>query len=203
MGCSTGGPLGGGVRSYAAIGLHATLLLSRTTGRHLHLELLGCDRPVPGDETGPLPGVLEYVAERFLAGREAVLRGEVLRLPMAPGGAMTVLYAVIPGYYDDAFASAVPENRSERTGPTSPWCGWRPSLPRRPTSWSSGTGRRASTSSSARTRTCWTRPARRRRSADRQSVAASPLAGPRIRRALCRVRRVEVSRGPRVAAAKP
>jgi hypothetical protein len=115
VGCFTGGRLGGGVQSYATIGLHATPLLSRTTGRHLHLELVGCDRPVPGDETGPFLGVLEYVAEQLLAGREALLRGDVLRLPMAltPGGAMTALYAAIPVYYDDAFASVVLENGSD------------------------------------------------------------------------------------------
>ncbi|MFF8280636.1 suppressor of fused domain protein [Streptomyces lateritius] len=114
VGYFTGGHLAG-VQSYATVGLHATPLLSRTTGRHLHLELVGSNLPVPGDETGPFPGVLEYVAERLLAGREAVLRGDVLRLPMAltPGGAMTALYAAMPVYYDDDFASVVLENGSD------------------------------------------------------------------------------------------
>ncbi|MFE0778287.1 suppressor of fused domain protein [Streptomyces sp. NPDC058861] len=113
VGYFTGGVLEG-VQSFATIGLHRTALESRT-GRHLHLELLGCNRPVPGDEVGPFSGVLEYVAGRLLTSGQAVLRGDVLRLPMAltPGGSMTALYAAIPVYFDDAFASVVLENGSD------------------------------------------------------------------------------------------
>ncbi|MGW7363623.1 suppressor of fused domain protein [Streptomyces sp. NPDC054841] len=114
VGYFAGGTLEG-VQSYATIGLHRTPLTSRTSGRHLHLELLGCNRPVSDDEPGPFPDVLEYVAERLVAGGEAVLRGDVLRLPMplTPGGTMTALYAAIPVYFDDDFGSVVIENGSD------------------------------------------------------------------------------------------
>ncbi|MGN9756669.1 suppressor of fused domain protein [Streptomyces sp. SD31] len=97
------------------IGLFKTPLTSRVSGRHQHLELLTCGRPVPGDEHGPLPGVLEWVADRLVASGEAVLRGEVIPLPMPliPGGTMTALYAALPVYFDDDFASVVLENGVE------------------------------------------------------------------------------------------
>ncbi|MHB9861203.1 suppressor of fused domain protein [Streptomyces sp. YIM S03343] len=90
-------------------------LTSRMSDRHQHLELLACGRPVPGDEHGPLPGVLEWVADRLVASGEAVLRGDVVPLPMPliPGGAMTALYAALPVCFDDEFASVVLENRVE------------------------------------------------------------------------------------------
>ncbi|MER5312914.1 suppressor of fused domain protein [Streptomyces sp. NPDC002773] len=113
VGYFTGGVLEG-ARSFATIGLHRTPLASRS-GRHLHLELLGCDRPEPGEEPGPFPGVLEYVAGRLISGGQAVLRGDVLRLPMplTPGGSMTALYAAAPVCFDEAFGSVVLENGSD------------------------------------------------------------------------------------------
>jgi hypothetical protein len=70
---------------------------------------------VPGEETGPLPGVLEWVAERLVVSGEAVLRGDVIPLPMPllPGGTMTALYATHPVYFDDDFLSVVLENGVE------------------------------------------------------------------------------------------
>lgn len=64
---------------------------------------------------GPFSGVLEYVAGRLISSGQAVLRGDVLRLPMplTPGGSMTALYAAIPVYFDEAFASVVLENGSD------------------------------------------------------------------------------------------
>ncbi|MFG2900366.1 suppressor of fused domain protein [Streptomyces zaomyceticus] len=113
VGWFAGGVLAG-VHSFATIGLHRTPLASRT-GRHLHLELLGCNRPVPGDEAGPFPGVLEYVSGLLISRGRAVLRGDVLRLPMplTPGGSMTALYAALPVCFDEEFASVVLENGSD------------------------------------------------------------------------------------------
>ncbi|MFF3845014.1 suppressor of fused domain protein [Streptomyces sp. NPDC002328] len=114
VGCFAGGVLAG-VRSYATIGLFRSHLASRVSGRAQHLELLACGRPVSGDEGGPLPGVLEWVAERMVVGGGAVSRGEVIPLPMPliPGGAMTALYAAQPVCFDDGFGSVVLENGVE------------------------------------------------------------------------------------------
>ncbi|MGR6970886.1 suppressor of fused domain protein [Streptomyces cynarae] len=114
VGYFSGGVLPG-IQSYATIGLFKIHLTSRMSDRPQHLELLGCGRPVPGDETGPLPGVLEWVAERLVVSGEAVLRGDVIPLPMPliPGGTMTALYATHPVYFDDDFLSVVLENGVE------------------------------------------------------------------------------------------
>ncbi|GAA2444950.1 suppressor of fused domain protein [Streptomyces glaucus] len=114
IGYFTGGALPG-VHSFATIGLFKTPLTSRVSGRHQHMELLACGRAVPGDDPGPLPGVLEWVAGRLVAGGEALLRGDVIPLPvpLVPGGTMTALYAALPVYFDDDFASVVLENGVE------------------------------------------------------------------------------------------
>jgi hypothetical protein len=114
VGCFEGGVLAG-AQCYATIGLFKNHLTSRVSDRPQHLELLGCGRPVPGEETGPLPGVLEWVAERLVVSGEAVLRGDVIPLPvpLLPGGTMTALYATHPVYFDDDFLSVVLENGVE------------------------------------------------------------------------------------------
>ncbi|TWG03602.1 suppressor of fused domain protein [Streptomyces brevispora] len=101
-----------GVQSYSTTTLHRTHLVSPITGEPQHLELLGCNRPVAGDECGPFPGVLEWVAERLATAGKAVLRGDVLSLPMPlrPGGSLTALYAAMPVYFDDGFFSVALEN---------------------------------------------------------------------------------------------
>ncbi|MFF9626849.1 suppressor of fused domain protein [Streptomyces griseosporeus] len=104
-----------GVHAFATIGLFKAPLTSRVSGRHQHMELLACGRAAPGDDPGPLPSVLEWVAGRLVTGGEAILRGEVIPLPMplVPGGTMTALYATHPVYFDDDFASVVLENGVE------------------------------------------------------------------------------------------
>ncbi|PKV87995.1 suppressor of fused domain protein [Streptomyces sp. TLI_146] len=111
VGYFTGGALEG-VQSFATVGLFSTPLVSRTSGRHQHLELLGCNRPLAGDEYGPFAGVLEYVSERLVTSGDAVLRGDVISLPMplAPGSVLSSLYASSPVYFDDDFAEVVVEN---------------------------------------------------------------------------------------------
>jgi hypothetical protein len=111
VGYFTGGAIEG-VQSFATIGLHRTALTSRTTGRHQHLELMACHHPVPGDEYGPFASALEWVAGRLVASGEAVLRGDVIPLPMPllKESALTSLYAAVPVYFDDDFASVVLEN---------------------------------------------------------------------------------------------
>lgn len=114
VGYFAGGVLAG-IQCYATIGLFKTHLTSRVSDSPRHLELLGCGRPVQGDETGPLPGILEWVAERLVVSGKAVLRGDVIPLPMPliPGGTMTALYAALPVYFDDDFFSVVLENGVE------------------------------------------------------------------------------------------
>lgn len=104
-----------GVHAFATIGLFKAPLTSRVSGRHQHMELLACGWPAPGGDPGPLPSVLEWVAGRLLTGGDAILRGDVIPLPMplVPGGTMTALYAAHPVYFDDDFASVVLENGVE------------------------------------------------------------------------------------------
>ncbi|MDQ0795950.1 suppressor of fused domain protein [Streptomyces sp. B1I3] len=111
VGYFTGGAFEG-VQSYATTTLYRTHLVSPTTGEPQHLVLLGCGRPLAGDEHGPFPGVLEWVAERLATTGQAILRGEVVPLPMplGPGGSMTALYAALPVYFDDSFFSVTLEN---------------------------------------------------------------------------------------------
>ncbi|MFD7719962.1 suppressor of fused domain protein [Streptomyces sp. NPDC059814] len=111
VGYFTGGVLDG-VQAYATTTLHRTHLVSPTTGDPQHLELLGCNRPIAGDEYGPFPGVLEWAAERLVTSGTAVLRGDVVPLPMplCPGGTLTHLYAAMPVYFDDGFFSVDLEN---------------------------------------------------------------------------------------------
>ncbi|MER5279851.1 suppressor of fused domain protein [Streptomyces sp. NPDC002809] len=111
VGWFTGGVFEG-VQSCATITLHRTHLVSPTTGEPQHLELLGCGHPLAGDEYGPFPGVLEWVAERLAATGRAILRGDVVPLPMplTPGSSLTALYAAMPVYFDDAFFSVALEN---------------------------------------------------------------------------------------------
>ncbi|MEW2634837.1 suppressor of fused domain protein [Streptomyces sp. NPDC048389] len=114
VGYFAGGALEG-VQSYATIGLHNRHLTPRTSSRAQHLELLGCNRPVPGEKYGPFPGVLEFVAEHLVVSEEAVLRGEVIPLPrpLTPEGSLTALYAAVPVYFDDDFASVALENKTD------------------------------------------------------------------------------------------
>ncbi|GHK02448.1 hypothetical protein SY2F82_42450 [Streptomyces sp. Y2F8-2] len=114
IGYFSGGVLPG-VHAFATIGLFKAPLTSRVFGRHQHMELLACGRAAPGDDPGPLPGVLEWIAGRLLTGGEALLRGDVVPLPMplVPGGTMTALYAALPVCFDDDFASVVLENGLE------------------------------------------------------------------------------------------
>ncbi|MFF4339223.1 suppressor of fused domain protein [Kitasatospora sp. NPDC001540] len=103
-----------GVRSFATVGLSRTPLWDAPSGRHLHLELLVCEYERHTGDAGFFPEVLEYVAGRLFAHGAAVLRGEVLPLPVPlPGGTMTGLYAALPVYFDDGFRSVTVENGSE------------------------------------------------------------------------------------------
>ncbi|MCX4791830.1 suppressor of fused domain protein [Streptomyces sp. NBC_01221] len=102
------------VQAFATIGLFRTPLRVRTSDRHYHLELLACDYLKDGQESGPLPGVVEFVAERMVQGGHAVLRGDVIPLPVPlPGGSKTALYAALPVYFDDDFFSVTIENGSD------------------------------------------------------------------------------------------
>jgi hypothetical protein len=102
------------VQAFATIGLFRTPLRVQTSDRHYHLELLACDYVNDGEESGPLPGVVEFVAERIVQGGHAVLRGDVIPLPVPlPGGSKTALYAALPVYFNDDFFSVTIENGSD------------------------------------------------------------------------------------------
>ncbi|MEU4090613.1 suppressor of fused domain protein [Streptomyces aureus] len=103
-----------GAQSFATVGLSRTPLRHPTTDRHYHLELLACETTVRADGYGPFPDVLDYVSGRLVASGQAILRGDVVPLPIPlPGGTMTSLYAAMPVYFDDDFFSVTVENGSE------------------------------------------------------------------------------------------
>ncbi|MFE1949308.1 MULTISPECIES: suppressor of fused domain protein [Streptomyces] len=102
------------VQAFTTIGLSRTPLRSPDSDRHYHLELLACDYVQDSEDYGPLPAVVEFVAERMVESGHAVLRGDVIPLPVPlPGGSKTALYAALPVCFDDAFASVTIENGSE------------------------------------------------------------------------------------------
>ena len=100
-----------GVDSFATVGASSSPLISRKTSRRLHLEFMMCGYQQE-EGYGPLPNILKYVAGQVLESGQAVLRGDVMPLPVPifPGGKMTALYAAIPVYFDPDFASVVIEN---------------------------------------------------------------------------------------------
>ncbi len=111
--CFRGGRIAG-VQGFATIGLFGAALRHPTTGRHFHLELLALEYDRRPTGYGFFPQVLEHVAERLLASGTAVLRGDVVPLPSPlPGGVMTALYAALPVYFDNDFASLAIENGSD------------------------------------------------------------------------------------------
>ncbi|MFI7006326.1 suppressor of fused domain protein [Streptomyces sp. NPDC050145] len=102
------------VQAFATIGLSRTPLRSPDSDRHYHLELLACDYVKDSEDHGPLPGVVEFVAERMVAAGHALLRGDVIPLPVPlPGAGMTALYAALPVYFDDGFSSVTIENGAD------------------------------------------------------------------------------------------
>ncbi|MFB6815026.1 suppressor of fused domain protein [Streptomyces sp. NPDC056347] len=103
------------VQAFATIGLFRTPLRAGTSERHYHLELLACDYVNDDQEPGPLPSVVEFVAERMVQGGHAVLRGDVIPLPVPLPGGKTALYVALPVYFDDDFDSVTIENGSDVT----------------------------------------------------------------------------------------
>ncbi|MFJ6011747.1 suppressor of fused domain protein [Streptomyces sp. NPDC092952] len=102
------------VQAFATIGLFRTPLRAGTSERHHHLELLACDYAgEDGREAGPLPSVVEFVAERMVQAEHAVLRGDVIPLPTPLPGGKTALYAALPVCFDDDFRSVTIENGSD------------------------------------------------------------------------------------------
>jgi hypothetical protein len=102
-----------GVLGFATVGLGLHELESPTTGRPLHLELTLCVHEVVGERN--VPALMQQVALRVLESGQALLRGDVIEL----GGyviaetAMTGLYATMPVYFDESFATCSTENGTE------------------------------------------------------------------------------------------
>jgi hypothetical protein len=57
--------------------------------------------------SGPIPGLLQGIANEILDSRQPLLRGDVIgpRGPLVSGSDITSLYAAIPVYFPDSFAS--------------------------------------------------------------------------------------------------
>jgi len=106
---------------FSTLGLSATPLLSRTSGRRVRHEVIMI---VPDRlRVGPVPGLLQQVGLEILGSGSALLRGDVIG-PRGPLFAMTemeALYASIPVYLPDEFGQhkdvvivwLIPISRSE------------------------------------------------------------------------------------------
>jgi len=95
------------VRSFATIGLSEHPVVARNSGRELRMELIGCSYDGPSSDYGPWPGILDHLAKVSVESGQAILRGDVIKLPgeMAPGSWLNALYATPPVYFDDSFSS--------------------------------------------------------------------------------------------------
>ena len=106
VGLFEGGRLAG-VRSFATIGLSEHPVVARNSGRELRMELIGCSYGGSGGDYGPWPGILDHLAKMGVETGQAILRGDIIRLPgeMASGSRLNALYATLPVYFDDSFSS--------------------------------------------------------------------------------------------------
>lgn len=97
--------------AFSTLGLSKFGLRSATSGRSIHHELLML---VPKAlKEGPIPALLQQAATGALEAGGAVLRGNVIGPygPLLPGSAMEALYAAMPAYFPDDFASCSEDGR--------------------------------------------------------------------------------------------
>ncbi|MFE9207577.1 suppressor of fused domain protein [Micromonospora sp. NPDC007230] len=100
--------------SYTTVGLSATPIRSRMDGRELRMELLAVEHTRQDGRFGPLPSVLDFVAQRTIGTGNALLRGDVIELgrPLAEDSVMVSVYAALPVYFDSEFKSVLVEDGS-------------------------------------------------------------------------------------------
>jgi hypothetical protein len=101
------------VLSYATIGLSHSDLTSSATGRPLRMELVLALHEDVGERN--VPALLQQVGLMALTSGRALLRGDAIELggSVISGTSMTALYAMLPVYFDDDFASCVVEDGRE------------------------------------------------------------------------------------------
>ncbi len=102
--------------AFSTLGLSRNALRSPVSDKSIHLELLML---VPVSlRDGPVPGVLQQVANELMETGYAVLRGDVIgpRGPLFAGSPVEALYAAQPVYFPDQFAVAL-EDRLVRCDP--------------------------------------------------------------------------------------
>lgn len=95
----------GEVLSLATIGLSRRPMTSPVSGRPLHLELVLSVHRLIGERN--LPAVLQQVGQNMLSTGRAIVRGEVVEMEgnVVSGSDLSALYATLPVYFDDAFAT--------------------------------------------------------------------------------------------------
>jgi len=102
-----------GCTAFATVGLSQQPLPSRRSDRDIRHEfvMLVPDRL----REGPVPGLLQQVASQVLASESALLRGDVVgpRGPLFAMSRMEALYAAVPVYLPDDFASCEIEDGTD------------------------------------------------------------------------------------------
>lgn len=103
----------GEVLSFATIGLSQSPATSPVSGRPLRLELVLSVHEWIGERN--LPAVLQQVGRTMLATGDAIVRGEVIEMEgnVVSGAGPSALYATLPVYFDDAFATCRCEDGSD------------------------------------------------------------------------------------------
>jgi hypothetical protein len=98
--------------SFATLGLGRYPLPSPSTGRAIRHELLmlAPERLA----RGPLPSLIQQIGTAAIAGRRALLRGDVIgpHGPVVAGSQMGAFYVAMPAYFPDDFATCECEEGS-------------------------------------------------------------------------------------------
>jgi hypothetical protein len=99
-----------GVVSYVTLGLSATPLISRQSGRTIRQELFLFVRAV--DESTEMPRILQTLGLRLLESGVALLRGDVIWTETVRSnlGKLNSFYVTLPVYLPDSFSTHVENN---------------------------------------------------------------------------------------------
>lgn len=91
------------VHTYSTLGLSNHPLQSRVSNKEIRCELVMVAR----NGSDAIPGVLQQVGRGLIQEGHALLRGDVIgpRNPLISGSSMSALYASIPVYFPNSFAT--------------------------------------------------------------------------------------------------
>lgn len=91
------------VKQFATLGLSNFPLISRVSGKAISCELVMVAR----NGSGAIPGVMQQIGRELVQQGNALLRGDVIgpRGLLVAGSQLAALYASIPTWFPDSFAS--------------------------------------------------------------------------------------------------